>query len=210
MALDGKGNWSSTTNEVAGAKESSCDGEGTPLWMLGTLRAVLVSSSARPCVDLQLIAAKEAESPTFRQMFPRVVKSFGGRFQLVTGDAGLACRENAQLICDHLKDYLFGLKGNQPTLLAWAQALLATAPILHTTREVASGKLVVRELSRVVFEHGREPADFPGARQLWRVRQTSFKDELSWPSTSATSSPRSLPSTMTRRRRSRWFASTGE
>ena len=51
VSLDGKGNWSSTSHDVDGAKESSC-GKGAPLWMLGSLRAVLTSSMVRPCLDM--------------------------------------------------------------------------------------------------------------------------------------------------------------
>jgi hypothetical protein len=65
-SIDGKGTWSSTSVEVEGAKESSYDAAGSPMWILGTLRAVLTSSKVRPCLDLELIAGKEAEPPTFR------------------------------------------------------------------------------------------------------------------------------------------------
>jgi hypothetical protein len=45
-----------------------------------------------------------------------VVERFGEHFQVVTGDAGLTAAQNAALVRSHGKHYLFGLKGNQPTL----------------------------------------------------------------------------------------------
>lgn len=174
VTFDGKGTWSSTETEVEGAKESSCDSEGKRLWFLGTLRAVLTSSKVRPCIDMELIAAKEAEPPTFRKMFPRVCKEWGGRFRLVTGDAGLTCRENAELVVAYGKDYVFGVKGNQPTLHQLAKSLLWCAPSELSVQERMNGKTIIRELARALFEPGDERMQMPGARQLWRIRQTTL------------------------------------
>jgi predicted transposase YbfD/YdcC len=174
VAFDGKGAWSSTSTEVAGAKVSSCDADGKPLWLLGSLRAVLTSSSAQPCLDMQLIADKDAESPSFRTVFSRLCGSFGRRFRLVTGDAAFACRENAELVRDAGKHYLFSVKGNQPTLLALAQAWLQHWPCELRTEERASGKVVTRELTRISFAEDDDAALFQGARQLWLNRQTTL------------------------------------
>lgn len=177
VAFDGKGAWSSTTTEVAGAKVSSCDADGKKLWMLGSLRAVLTSSSAKPCLDMELIADKDAESPCFRTVFTRLCESFGRRFRLVTGDAAFAGRENAALVREKGKHYLFSLKGNQPTLLALAQARLHAHPFELRTEERASGLVVVREFARVVVADDDDSLLLKGARQLWRVRQTTFVPE---------------------------------
>jgi hypothetical protein len=176
VSFDGKGTWSSTDTKIEGAKESSC-ARDKPLWFLGTLRAVLTSSKVRPCVDLETIAAKEAESPTFRKMFPRVSEHLGKRFGLVTGEAGLTCRENAALVREHQKDYVFAVKGNQPALFELAQSRLSTAPCVLSTEERTNGRTLVRELSRVCVDAEDERLSFPGARQLWFVRQTAFNGD---------------------------------
>jgi len=41
-----------------------------------------------------------------------VRKALGDPFKIVTGDAGLCARENARLVADLGRWYLFGLKGN--------------------------------------------------------------------------------------------------
>lgn len=175
VSVDGKGTWSSTDTAVEEAKESSCDAQGKPLWFLGTLRAVLTSSRVVPCMDMELIAAKDAESPTFRRMAPRLCQQFGQRFRLFTGDAGLTCRENAALVRELGKDYCFALKGNQPSLNALAQSRLSAAPAELRLEQKGNGRHILRELVRVPLEATEERLGFIDARQLWRVRQTSFK-----------------------------------
>ena len=172
VSLDGKGNWSSTSHDVDGAKESSC-GKGAPLWMLGSLRAVLTSSMVRPCLDMELIGAKEGESPAFRTVFPRVCEQFGGRFAIVTGDAGLTCRENAALVREHDRHYLFGLKGNQPTLYAIATESPFWSPVRARSEDRAHGKTVVRELFKLGVKDDAR-VDMADAQQFWCVRQTSI------------------------------------
>jgi predicted transposase YbfD/YdcC len=174
VSFDGKGSWSSTTVHLAGAKKSSCDAEGMKLSMLGSLRAVLTSSSARPCLDVELIADKDAESPCFRVMFPRVCETFGDAFAVVTGDAGLTARENATLVRASSKHYLFWLKDNQPKLNAVAAAALCEKPRLRT-EERRNGKTVTRELF-VLDVEGSPVADMSDASQVWCIRQTTKAD----------------------------------
>lgn len=177
MSFDGKSLWTSVQREVPGLEAVACDEAGTPVWRLGTLRAVLTSLVAAPCVDLEFLGAKEGESPAFRQLLPRVVAAFGEHFEVVTGDAGLAAAENAALVRQLGKHYLLGLKGNQPTLHGHALEALADkrcAPRART-EERAHGQRVVREL----WTHALAPGEveFPGARLLLCVRQTRLEDD---------------------------------
>lgn len=177
MSLDGKSLWTSLQRQVPGLEAVACDEAGTPVWRLGTLRAVLTSHQAAPCVDLEFLGAKEGESPAFRQLLPRVVEAWGDCFEVVTGDAGLAAAENAALVRKLGKHYLLGLKGNQPTLHGQAVEAIADkrcAPRARTT-DRAHGEALVREL----WTHALAPGevDFPGARLLLCVRQTRLKQD---------------------------------
>ncbi len=180
VSIDGKGTWSSTAKTVAGAKESSCDENGKPLRMFGALRATLTSSRAAPCVDQEWIGAKEAESPAFRVMFPRLCTALGFLFRIVTGDAGLCARENAQVVEDQGKWYLFGLKLNQPTLLlrAWRHFAkhLASTEVRARTEERADGGRIERKLY-VWTVDGEKGLDMPGLREFWLVWQTTYPKE---------------------------------
>ena len=124
LAFDGKSVWSSITKGMDGAKEA-VSGQ-VSVAMLAMMNAVLVSSSSTPCLDLQLIGSKEGEPAAFRDMLTRLAAAFR-HFQVITGDAGLLCRESAALVCSLGKDYVLGLKGNQPTLLALTEAAFAHA-----------------------------------------------------------------------------------
>jgi predicted transposase YbfD/YdcC len=177
MSFDGKSLWTGQQQQVPGLEAVASDEAGTPLWKLGTLRAVLTSVVAAPCVDLEFIGAKEGESPAFRQLLPRVVEAWGEHFQVVTGDAGLTAAENATLVRTLGKHYLLGLKGNQPTLHGHAVESLGDkrcAPRART-EDRAHGQTVVREL----WTHALKPGEveFTGARLLLCVLQTHLKDD---------------------------------
>ena len=183
VTFDGKGTWSSTDTEVPGAKVSSCDSQGAPLWMFGALRACLTSSSVRPCLTQKLIGSKEGESPAFRELFPEVCQEAGRLFQVVTGDSGLCARENAEVVRAHDKWYVFGVKGNQPHLHELAHKRFfhetSNADVLARTEERAKGKTVVRELFALSVRDDRR-VDFKDAQQLWYVRQTTTEPNGSW------------------------------
>src|SRR6266540_592276 len=117
MSFDGKGTWSRADGEkVEGARQSAYDADGSSLQTFGALRAALTSSSVCPCVGQRSIGSKEGESTAFRRLLPAISEQLGGQFRIVTGDAGLCARENAELVTSLGRWYVFGLKGNQPYL----------------------------------------------------------------------------------------------
>jgi len=174
--FDGKGTWSRTDGkEVKGAQQSAYDAEGSSLQTFGALRAVLSSSSVAPCVGQRLIGSKEGESTAFRELLPKVCEALGGQFRIVTGDAGLCARENAELVTALACWYLFGLKGNQSHLYGLAREhgyyALGKSPLARTA-ERYRGQTIVRELyAREVS--GDPEADIEAAQQLWYVCQTT-------------------------------------
>lgn len=145
---------------------------------LTMLNAVLVSSSARPCLDLQLIREKSGESPAFREMARRVGDAFFSMFEVVTGDAGLMCRENAAVIRGQNKHYVFTVKGNQQRLFGLASAMFAAScsPVRVATTERRGGATITRTLeTQSVFDV--EGFGIYGAQELWRVVQTTVTDD---------------------------------
>ena len=177
--FDGKSLLTTHEETVTGLDAVASDTAATPLWRLGAMRAVLTHLLSAPCIDLEFIGAKEGESPAFRVMFPRVVKAMGDTFDIITADAGLTAAENATLVRAHHKHYLFGLKGNQPTLYKYAidsLALKQCHPRARTS-ELAHGCTVERELWLHPVAQG--DTDFPEARLIILVRQRHFRaDEL--------------------------------
>jgi predicted transposase YbfD/YdcC len=176
MTFDGKGTWSRADGpKVAGARQSTYDADGSSLQTFGALRAVLSSSSVCPCVGQKTIGSKEGEATAFRELLPKVCDELGGQFRIVTGDAGLCARENAALVTQLGRWYVFGLKGNQPHLygLACQHRHYSVGKPLARTVEQYRGQTIERELyARDVT--GDPEADIEGARQLWYVCQASY------------------------------------
>jgi predicted transposase YbfD/YdcC len=176
-SFDGKSLYTSTQQPVPGLESVAYDEQGSAVWKLGALRAALTSVAATPCLDMELLHAKQGESPAFRVLWPRVVEHFGEHFQVMTADAGLCAAENAALVLESQKHYLLGLKGNQPTLHDYARVAIASkqGPPRARTQDRAHGETVVREL----WTHALLPGevDFPGARLLLGVRQTHLKND---------------------------------
>lgn len=175
LSYDGKQVWTSSTGFVEGAQTSVDEKSGVLRASLFSMRAVLTSSKVRPCLDVELIGDKEGESPALRVSFPRVCEKFGGQFQIVTGDAGLCCRESALLVHGRKKFYCWGLKGNQPKLHALAEEMFNANPgaLKKRSEEVRNGSAVIRELHTLTVNDVAE-VDMAGAQQLWRVRQQTF------------------------------------
>lgn len=176
MTFDGKGTWSRADGEkVEGARQSAYDADGSSLQTFGALRATLTSSSVCPCVGQKIIGSKEGEATAFRELLPKICEEFGGQFRIVTGDAGLCARENAALVTELGRWYLFGLKGNQPHLhdLARDHRHYSIGNPLAQTTERYRGHVIVRELyARDVA--GDPEADIEAAQQLWYVCQTTY------------------------------------
>jgi hypothetical protein len=122
MSFDGKGTWSRVDGEkLPGAMQSAYDAEGFSVQTFSALRAALTSSSACPCVGQRIIGSQGRRVHGFRELLPKVCEELGGQFRIVTGDAGLCARENAELVTSLGRWYVFGLKGNQPYLHAPAR-----------------------------------------------------------------------------------------
>lgn len=172
LSFDGKSLWVSKESSVEGAKTTIDPASGVLTAALMSVRAVLTSSRVRPCLDAEVIGEKEGEAPAFRVIFSRLIKLFAAHFRIVTADAGITCRENAALVEEAGKHYLFALRGNQKTLHTLALTRLAQAPLKVRTEDQRDrgGALVVRELRTVTVSDDPE-FDFPGIKQLWSVRR---------------------------------------
>lgn len=170
--FDGKEFFSSTTNGVDGAKVSVNESAGVITSSLMAVRAVLSSSLVTPFLDMEIIGEKAGEAPAFRILFPRVLEAFGHLFEIVTGDSGIGCRENAKLVVDSKKAYVFSLKGIQKSVEKAAIDLFAAcsnAPY-QDKGEVRDGGTMTREIVAVsVDEHSA--TEFEGSKQFWRVIQ---------------------------------------
>jgi hypothetical protein len=114
-----------------------------------TTTAVLTSSRARPCIDVTPIPAHTNEMGYFTFAFENLVAAYPGLdlFRMVTYDAGACSADNAKLVRSHGVHYLFGLKGNQPTLLAEAKLWLSDRSEADAMSEdLVRGERVIRRV----------------------------------------------------------------
>ena len=171
-SFDGKEFFSSTTHGVDGAKVSVNEQAGVITSSLMAVLAVLSSSLVTPFLDMEIIGEKTGEAPAFRTLFPRVLEAFGHLFEVVTGDSGIGCRENAKLVVDAKKDYVFSLKGIQKSVEQAALDLFAadlSAPF-KDAGEVRDGGTMTREITAVSVDK-HSATEFVGSKQFWRVIQ---------------------------------------
>lgn len=173
VSFDGKSLWTSTSNELAGARTSIDGATGLVTASLMAMFAVLTSAASQPCLDLEMVGAKSAESPAFRRIFDRVCDAFGAHFTVVTADAAMTCIENALAVRRRGKHYLFALKGNQPLLFQQAVDAFEgqPGPVRAHTADLRGGAKLFRELHVITLR----PFDvaLAGATELWRVVQRS-------------------------------------
>lgn len=179
VAIDGKAAWSGVKKAHPRCRTQVTAGK-PPHHVLMAQRACLVSSSARPVVTQRLIAADAGEADTFGQTFEFLMRHFRRSFEVVTHDAGGTSRENARLVNEAGKTYLFAVKGNQPGVHKAAMSRLGCKEAPNDadqcsevfTEERVDGGRLRREVFLGAVDTDDPEVDFSGARLLVRVRQS--------------------------------------
>lgn len=173
MAIDGKGLGQLTHDAKGSAQKAHRAHDHSPYWLARVMRAVLTSAVAKPALDQMSIPGDTNEMGVFQEFFAAQVAAYGDLFELVTVDAGMTSKDNADWVEAHHKGYVMALKDNQPELLAEAKRLLL--PLVdqpaqeQTDWERHQGKFIRRSLYRSL-----EIAGYHGwahLRQVWLVRQ---------------------------------------
>jgi hypothetical protein len=179
LALDGKGLGALEHDAEGTAQKAHRAHDGTPYWLSRMLRAVLTSAQAKPCLDQMPIDGKTNEMGSFGAFFDGLIAAYGAGdlFEIVTADAGLVSRANADRVHAANKAYVFALKETQPELVAEARRLLGgkRQPDIQTDAEVYQGRRVRRRLYRTT-----EMAGYHGwthLRQVFRVEQETCDAE---------------------------------
>lgn len=171
--VDGKTTW---TGSHRG--DTTCQKQGDR-WHLRVMRFVLSSAASRPCIEQFFIPPETNEMGYFKTAWAALLRTYGrlGLFEALTADAGYASKDNAILVDEAGKGYIFRINEFQPTLLAEMQRVLrprAGQPEAVSPWERVGGREVQRRLVRtdalVTFD------GWPHLRQAWLV-QTVVKHE---------------------------------
>jgi predicted transposase YbfD/YdcC len=148
VAMDGKAT-ALPTWEGPYAQRQTIDGRGVR-GVLRTVTAALVSARACPCIDAYPIPAETNEMGVFGAAFRALIEAYprsSGLFQLVSYDSGACSLANASVVVGAGFDYLFALKGDQPTLRAEAERHLAHRDKPDAiTEDVTGSNVVVRRV----------------------------------------------------------------
>jgi len=173
MAVDGKGLGRLDHDAQGSAQKAHRAHDQSPYWLPRVLRAVLSSTAAKPALDQMSIPPDTNEMGVFGDFFAAQVLAYGDLFEIVTVDAGMTSKDNADRVHAHHKGYVMALKGNQPELRAEAERLLLPlvdhAAEAETGWERVKGKLIRRRLYRSLEIAGYH--DWTHLQQVWLVRQ---------------------------------------
>jgi hypothetical protein len=180
ITIDGKSVWSGHYLAHRSCRKSEKEGVRGDYHLL-MQRACLVSSSARPCVTQTVVPPDAGEADTFGTTFAFLMRHFRRSFEFVTYDAGGTSRGNAALVHAAQKAYVFAIKGNQPRVHLAAISRLGNQESCDDaeqegearTQERADGSTIRREVFRCAVGADDPEIEFAGAKQLWRVRQTT-------------------------------------
>ena len=142
VAMDGKSTAVPSCDDDYAQRQSQEDGR--LIGVVRTTTCTLISSRAKPCIDVLPIPAATNEMGQFETSLRRLVRAYDGiqLFDMISYDAGACSAHNADVVRELGLHYLLGLKSTQPTLLAEAQRLLASLPpqrAVASTEDVLGG-----------------------------------------------------------------------
>ena len=175
LSLDGQNTAVPAGDDYYAQRQSRDDGHC--LGMVRTISAVLVSSPARPYLNVTPVPASTNEVGIFTRAIDEVISTYrrADLFPAVGYDAGACSKDNAAYVRSHSLHYVFGLKGTQPTLLDEAKRLLAhrTAEQCDASSEDLDHATVVRRV--FLSEIGSGYDGWESLRTVVRV-QTETRD----------------------------------
>jgi len=118
VALDGKVTAVGRVTDKSSLGQAVKRDDGKPQTHLRTVNACLVSAAARPVIDVTFVRGCTNEMGHFQTAFDALMSVYGRTklFQVITYDAGVTSKANAQHVVDVGKDYVFALKLTQPEL----------------------------------------------------------------------------------------------
>ena len=172
-AIDGKCISVSSKSVGEFSQKSECNGKVQ--YVNRALRAFHVSNKTILCLGQHEIKGKSAETSEFKPFIETLIADYGktSLLEVISVDAGMTSKANADFLRESGLHYIMGLKGPQVNLLSNAKTLLDSASMPNkTSEETANGYKVVRELFRCEvpseLQHG-----WTHLKEIWKIRQTS-------------------------------------
>lgn len=169
-AIDGKS--IAISNQNFGSNSDPITGGGDGQFRHMALRALHVSNETKLFLGQRELPSKGSETTELRPFIETLIAAYGktGLLEVISVDAGMVSKANADFLTDKGLRYIMALKGSQSNLFAMANEMFAniSAP-LKMTVDSLNGKKVVRELYRTVSNHLNR---WGSVRETWMIRQT--------------------------------------
>jgi hypothetical protein len=148
-AIDGKYNFN-TSKPVNKFSEPIAGGGNGEQYRHMALRAMYVSSETKLYLGQHEIESKGSETGELIEFIDQLQLNYGRTelLEVISVDAGMVSKKNAQELIDRGLNYILAIKGCQPTLFATAQNLFDGVMPSCVTEEVYNGNLVRRKLTR--------------------------------------------------------------
>lgn len=167
-AIDGKYNFS-TSKAVSRFSEPVGGCGNNEKYRHMALRAMLVSSETKLYLGQYEIESKGSETAELVGFIDQLQKHYGrtGLLEVISVDAGMVSKKNAQALVDRQLHYIMAIKGCQKKLFAMAKDIFREASTDCVTTEVYNGNQVTRMLTRALspviksWEHIQE---------FWRIQ----------------------------------------
>lgn len=166
-AIDGKYNFNTAMPVNAFSEVIGGGGNGEQYRHMA-LRAMHVSSATKLYLGQHEIESKGSETRALIEFVDQLRSMYGRTdlLEVISVDAGIVSKANAQELIDRGLGYIMAVKGSQPKLFEIAQATFKDVRPNLTTEEIYNGKQVTRKLSRML-----PPAieSWLHIKEFWRI-----------------------------------------
>lgn len=172
-AIDGKCGAISKQSVGDFSQKSECN--GGVMYVNRVLRAMHVSNETKLILGQREIYGKTNETGEFKNFLKELLEYYGktNLLEVISVDAGMDSKGNANFIIKEKLDYIMALKNSQPRLFHLAKGLLSGFQEAdEITREKAKGKIVIRKLYRCCAP------EYPGwehLKEFWRIHQETIE-----------------------------------
>lgn len=168
-AIDGKS--IAVSKQSFGPNSDPVTGGGEGQFRHMALRAMHVSNEMILFLGQREIPCKGAETTELRPFVETLLANYGRTdlLEVISVDAGMVSKENADFLVRKKLHYIMALKGPQQKLFAELNSIFATMAPLKTTLERQNGKEIIRELCRFATPG---LLNWQHVREAWFIKQT--------------------------------------
>jgi len=171
-AIDGKCVSISKKSVGDFSQKSECN--DTVMYVNRVLRAMHVSNETKLLLGQREICGKTTETGEFKDFLNELLEYYGKTdlLEVISVDAGMNSKKNADFIVEKKLDYIMALKHPQTRLLNLSKDLLSECKDAdEITEEKANGKLVIRMLYRC---YAPECPGWDHLKEFWRINQKTI------------------------------------